>query len=104
MGDFNANNEINTRDLLNSSEEMGDVSIEDSQEGSLGSASLLLPSWLEVNKSSTNVNLGPIEAFLEALVRPHLLFPHFLDYCLISSGNRLSSHSLWQTSLFEPIQ
>jgi len=73
VGDFNANNEINTRDLLNSSEEMGDVSIEDSQEGSLGSASLLLPSWLEVNKSSTNVNLGPIEAFLEALSNSDIL-------------------------------
>ena len=69
MGDLNATNEINSKNLLSSSEEFGDVSAEDSQEGSLGSASLLLPSWLEVNKSSTNVNLGPIEAFLEALVR-----------------------------------
>ena len=71
MGDFNASNEINTKDLLNSLEEFDEVSVEDSQERSLGSASLLIPSWLEVNKSSTNVNLGPIEAFLEALVRFH---------------------------------
>ena len=55
--------------LLNSSEELGDESEEDSQEQSLGLASLMIPSWLESNKSSRNVNLGPLQAFLEALVR-----------------------------------